>query len=45
MNKIIDRQVKLYEMKSQQNECPKKDKDGNCVVPGTYSDSEPIGGG
>lgn len=29
----------------QQNECPKKDKDGNCLVPGVYSDSEPIGGG
>ncbi len=27
------------------NECPVKDKDGNCLVPGVYSDSEPIGGG
>lgn len=27
------------------NECPKKDKDGNCLVPGAYSDSDPIGGG
>ena len=29
----------------QENECPKKDKDGNCLVPGIYSDSDPIGGG
>ena len=29
----------------QSNECPKKDKDGNCLEPGVYSDSEPIGGG
>jgi hypothetical protein len=28
-----------------QNECPKKDKDGNCLVPGVYSDSDEIGGG
>lgn len=27
------------------NACPKKDKDGNCLVPGFYSDSDPIGGG
>ena len=27
------------------NECPKKDKDGNCLVPGVYSDSDEIGGG
>lgn len=27
------------------NECPKKDKDGNCLVPGVHSDSDPIGGG
>lgn len=26
-------------------DCPKKDKDGNCQVPGVHSDSEPIGGG
>ncbi len=26
------------------NECPKKEGD-NCLVPGVYSDSEPIGGG
>lgn len=25
--------------------CPKKDKDGNCLVPGVHSDSDPIGGG
>lgn len=29
----------------QKNECPKKDKDGNCLVPGVYSDSDEIGGG
>ena len=28
----------------QQNKCPKKDKDGNCLVPGVYSDSDEIGG-
>lgn len=27
------------------NECPKKDADGNCLVPGVYRDSDPIGGG
>lgn len=27
------------------NECPKKDKDGNCLVPGIHGDSSPIGGG
>lgn len=27
------------------NECPKKDKDGNCQIPGVYGDSEAIGGG
>lgn len=27
------------------NECPEKDADGNCLVPGVYSDSETIGGG
>lgn len=26
------------------NECPKKDGD-NCLEPGVYSDSDPIGGG
>lgn len=29
---------------NQKNECPKKDKDGNCLVPGVYSDSDEIGG-
>jgi hypothetical protein len=28
-----------------EDECPKKDKDGNCLVPGVYSDSDDIGGG
>ncbi|WP_280634210.1 hypothetical protein [Anaerovorax sp. IOR16] len=27
------------------NECPEKDKDGNCLTPGVFSDSDPIGGG
>lgn len=35
----------LDEKNTQQSECPKRDKDGNCLVPGTYSDSDPIGGG
>lgn len=30
---------------TQSNECPIKDEDGNCIVPGVYSDSDPIGGG
>ena len=29
---------------TQTNECPKKDKDGNCLVPGVYRDSDEIGG-
>ncbi|WP_279286663.1 hypothetical protein [Aminipila terrae] len=37
---------KIVVNKSKQpNECPVKDKDGNCLVPGAYSDSDPIGGG
>lgn len=35
----------LKEQKNDTNECPIKDKDGNCLVPGVYNDSEPIGGG
>jgi hypothetical protein len=31
--------------KDQTNECPKNDNDGNCLVPGVYSDSDEIGGG
>ncbi|WP_313346568.1 hypothetical protein [Sedimentibacter sp.] len=27
------------------NECPVKDADGNCLVPGVFSDSDEIGGG
>lgn len=27
------------------NKCPKKDKDNNCLVPGVFVDSEPVGGG
>lgn len=30
---------------NQLNECPKKDKEGNCLVPGVYRDSDEIGGG
>ena len=35
----------LEKSNTQQNECPEKDEEGNCLVPGTYSDSDPIGGG
>jgi hypothetical protein len=35
----------LLDNKIRKNECPEKDKDGNCRVPGTFSDSDPIGGG
>ena len=37
-------QYHLNENSLLKNECPKKDKDGNCLVPGIYSDSDPIGG-
>lgn len=30
---------------TQLNECPEKDEDGNCLVPGVYRDSNEIGGG
>lgn len=43
-NKEKDNRM-MDENNNQQNACPKKDKDGNCLVPGTYSDSDPIGGG
>jgi len=33
------------EKKLDGNECPIKDKNGNCLIPGIYSDSDPIGGG
>ena len=29
----------------QKNECPEKDEERNCLVSGTFSDSESIGGG
>ncbi|MEN6350917.1 MAG: hypothetical protein ABFD08_16170 [Syntrophomonas sp.] len=29
---------------TQDNQCPQKEGD-NCLVPGIYSDSDPIGGG
>lgn len=32
-------------IKDLDNKCPHKDEDGNCLVPGVYSDSDPIGGG
>lgn len=31
--------------KNVNNECSKKDEKGNCLIPGVYSDSDPIGGG
>ena len=45
MKKSIEKQNQPNNKESQQNACPKKDKDGNCLALGTYSDSEPIGGG
>jgi hypothetical protein len=45
MDNRADKKQDQTKMKNtQQNECPKKDKDGNCLVPGVYSDSDPIGG-
>ena len=41
-NKYIDKNI-VDKIKN--GECPKKNKDGNCLVPGVYSDSDPIGGG
>lgn len=39
-----NKQVKMDKI-IQKNQCPEKDEEGNCLTPGTYSDSEPIGGG
>ena len=44
MNHSEKIQNQLNQKNTQTNECPKKDKDGNCLVPGVYSDSEPVGG-
>lgn len=43
MEKIINKQNQADQI-IRKNECPEKDEDGNCLVPGVYSDSEPIGG-
>lgn len=43
--KKSDKNKKIQVKIDRPNECPKKDKDGNCLVPGAYSDSDPIGGG
>lgn len=38
-------QTKNIKVDHPANESPKKDKNGNSLVPGVYSDSDPIGGG
>ena len=38
-------QLKEQNNNNETNECPIKDEDGNCLVPGVYNDSDPIGGG
>lgn len=43
--KKSDKNKKIQVKIDRPNECPKKDKDGNCLVPGAYGDSDPIGGG
>lgn len=43
--KIIENKQNQIDKIIQLNECPEKDKEGNCLVPGVYSDSDPIGGG
>lgn len=38
------KKTSIYTVKSNESDtCPKKEGD-NCLVPGVYSDSEPIGG-
>lgn len=43
--KKSDKNKKIQVKIDRPNECPEKDQDGNCLVPGAYSDSDPIGGG
>lgn len=45
MGKNKEKREAIKEIKQQPNESPKKDKDGNSLVPGVYGDSDPIGGG
>ncbi len=45
MENSSETQTLFDQNNNQPNECPKKDKDGNCLVPGTYRDSDEIGGG
>lgn len=45
MEKKEKKQIPLDKKNMKKNECPEKDKDGNCLVPGIYSDSDAIGGG
>lgn len=40
-----DKNQNILNKNMQRNECPEKDQDGNCLVPGVYSDSDEIGGG
>ncbi|HML36776.1 MAG TPA: hypothetical protein PKA19_05020 [Bacillota bacterium] len=44
-DKNNDRMDRFEPKKAGENECPEKDKDGNCKVPGVYRDSDEIGGG
>ena len=45
MTETIENKQMQSDRQIRRNECPEKDKDGNCLTPGVYSDSEPIGGG
>lgn len=44
MEKLENEQSRMDEM-IRLNECPEKDQEGNCLVDGVFSDSDPIGGG
>lgn len=44
MGRIEEDRKNLDKKNIQPDECPAKEEDGNCLVPGVYSDSEPIGG-
>lgn len=45
INDIEPNEIVKMNKNLQNNECPVKDEDGNCLAPGTYGDSDPIGGG
>jgi len=46
VDKQKNQQEELIEgiIREAKNECPEKDEDGNCLTPGSFSDSDPIGG-